>query len=101
MTDTLRERVIKKIVEVAGFKGDYGVGPIVDAILPIIRNETLEEAARVCDEAEKRDRQAAKEPNDAEELAAFQRGAFMSRVNATAIRALKSKPLPPQKVEGR
>lgn len=49
----------------------------------------MEEAAKVCDEAEKRERQAAKEPYDAEELAAFQRGAFMSRINAAAIRALK------------
>lgn len=51
----------------------------------------LEDAAKVCDEAEKRERQAAKEPCDMEELAAFQRGAFMSRINAAAIRSLIGK----------
>jgi hypothetical protein len=52
----------------------------------------LEEAAKVADEVEKRDRQASKEPCDMEEQAAFMRGAFVSRNIAAAIRALKDKP---------
>lgn len=55
----------------------------------VIRAEVLEEAAGVADQAEATDRQAAREPNDAEELAAFMRGAFKSRNIAAAIRALK------------
>ena len=90
MSDDLKERLRRLIVLHITSSG-YTVDELADAAIALVRAETLEEAAKVADEVEKRDRQASKEPCDMEEQAAFMRGAFVSRNIAAAIRALKER----------
>lgn len=99
MTADRRAALVEKVRDLVNFfcdtpcgDGEYcGCRKDAEKAIDLIRAEVLEEAARVADQAEATDRQAAREPNDAEELAAFMRGAFKSRNIAAAIRALKEK----------
>lgn len=59
---------------------------------PIIRSETLEEAAVIADESRAYDADMLREPdNDAEDRAAFERGEFKAKLIATTLRALQTK----------
>lgn len=64
----------------------------INAMRPFIRAEVLEEAARICDEADVKEREFFVGADNAIDEVIYDRGSYVARISAAAIRALKEKP---------
>ena len=64
----------------------------INAMRPLIRAEALEEAARICDEADVKEREFFVGADNAIDEVIYDRGSYVARISAAAIRALKEKP---------
>lgn len=62
---------------------------LAEAVIPIVRNEVLEEAAQVADKSEAFERQMLAEAESEEDREVFRRGIFKAKNIAKTIRARK------------
>jgi len=69
-----------------------GMRAAINAMRPFIRAEVLEEAARICDEADVKEREFFVGADNAIDEVIYDRGSYVARISAAAIRTLKENP---------